>query len=80
METGSANDVLKRAEVPDEDDNGSKLNASQHFLRTELANGQIRSARELIEAARQQNISEKTLRRAKVELNIRADKNGYAGG
>ena len=79
-ETGSASEILKRAETPDEDNSGSKLQVARRFLESELANGQIRSAKELMGLAKQQNISEKTLRRAQLELNIRAEKNGYAGG
>lgn len=78
-ETGSATDILKRAEETEPDDNGSKLYAAQHFLKTELAHGP-KAASTLIELARNQQISEKTLRRAKDDLNIRAEKHGYAGG
>jgi hypothetical protein len=53
-----------------------QAHAAQHFLRTELAVAP-RLAAELIELAKQQQISDRTLRRVKKQIGVTTVRSGY---
>jgi hypothetical protein len=58
---------------------GGALQEAKEFLREALGNGPV-AAREIEEAARQNCISERTLRRARKALGVRHDKGGFKDG
>ncbi len=70
-----ANDVLD----PELDDKRSAREEAKDFLETTLADGPVNS-KDVLKDARAAGISDKTLRRAKSELGIKAGKRGFADG
>lgn len=75
---GSARAILARFEDGDKED-GAKLSTAKQFLLTSLAHGAV-SSKELLDHAREEyNISNNTLRQAKDELGVKAEKLGYGG-
>lgn len=77
---GSSREILASVEHDDnKDDSRTQTDEAKSFLIAELKNGP-RFAKELIEMARSQfNTSEKTLQRARRQLNIHTQKEGFGG-
>ena len=76
---GSARDIFADAEQTDAEDGRGERDEAGEFLRTVLAAGPVRASQVLREA-REAGHSERTIRRAKNELNIAAVKEGMGGG
>jgi hypothetical protein len=71
----NANSLL----VTPSDEEGSALNEAKEILKDTLSDGAI-SASEVLKEARSAGISERTLRTAKKQLNVRSFKDGMTGG
>lgn len=62
--------------VPGDDDERSERNETADWLRDELAAGPV-AAKEILRAARDAGIAERTLRRAKAGLRVRSEREGF---
>jgi putative DNA primase/helicase len=75
---GSAQKLLSNAEAAGDSSEGSALREAENFLRVELASGRVAS-KELTARARNAGISDRTLKRAKQALGVRAVRDGATG-
>ena len=75
---GTAGELLATAESAGDGEERTALTEAETFLRAELCGGDIPS-KDLTKKAREAGISERTLKRAKQSLRIRARKDGATG-
>jgi putative DNA primase/helicase len=75
---GSAQNLLSNAEATGDAAAGTALSEAENFLRVELADGRVPS-KELGARARDAGISDRTLKRAKQALGIKATREGATG-
>jgi hypothetical protein len=75
-----ADSVLAGKHKPDEDDSKSAVDIAADWLRAQLENQPPKMARDILEAARANAISERSLYKAKQVLGIQERKIGFQGG
>ncbi len=75
---GAAHELLATAENAPDGEDRTALSEAEAFLRAELASGDTPST-ELTKRAKEVGISERTLKRAKKSMHIRAHKDGTTG-
>jgi hypothetical protein len=76
--TGNSNLTADQILSPENDMENTPIEEAEEFLRTALSNGTVTSAK-IKKDAKENDISERTLWRAKRNLNIRTKKDGYNG-
>jgi len=75
---GSARELLAAADSNDED-GGSALEEAKTFLQSELSLGPV-AVKSIMDESRKAGISERTLKRAKAALKVKAEKGGFDKG
>ena len=77
--TGDSNLTANQILAPENEEDSSAFAEAVDFLKEMLSNGRV-SHKDVIKQAKENGISEVTLRRAKKDLNIKSEKEKFAGG